>query len=164
MKKVKKLETNKTKVLTERQTIVLEMFKSGITQTEIAKELGVSRQRINQMVAGYTKSHFNSTAVRRIQYVGLRNWMIQNKVSVSELIRRTGNVMSHPVSHERLMGKLTGQDELRKSTIDRILLVTGLTYEECFQNIKRSEQLTKEIQENEKIRQDIKETHRRNVK
>ena len=38
------------RVLTEKQKQIIELYNNGMTQTAIAKEFGVSKQRINQII------------------------------------------------------------------------------------------------------------------
>ena len=66
----------------------------------------------------------SSLSKNKVKYVGLRDWMIENCVTVAELERRCGNL--------RMLASLTGKSNPSKYTIDAILQVTGLTYEECF--------------------------------
>lgn len=66
---------------------------------------------------------FRESSVSKVKYTGLRKWMIKNRINIAELERQC---------RCRLMQCLVKEFEPRKSTIDDILRVTGLTYEECF--------------------------------
>lgn len=70
---------------------------------------------------------FQPMAVKRVKYVGLRQWMLRNRISISELERRC-----FPDKTCRMLRSLTGPYEPGKRNIDAILKATGLTYEECF--------------------------------
>ena len=106
--------------------------KQGLTHKEIAEKLGVSRQTVSQILAIYDPSHFRSFTENGCIYKGLREWLNKNKVSRTELIRRTG-CLPHTSSIQRLSYCLRGEREFRKGEIDDILAVTGLTYEQAFE-------------------------------
>lgn len=61
-----------------------------------------------------------------MKYPSIEKYMTDHNISLREFARRCG-VPSSTMS--RLMN---GQTEPYKSTIDKILSVTGLSYEECF--------------------------------
>lgn len=107
-----------------RRPQILEMRAEGIPYRVIAEQFGISRQRAQQIAAREPMDikRFHIKAVAKIPYVGLRTWMINNRVSTSELSRRCGV--------ERL--PLSGQYKLKTSTANKILQATGLTFEECF--------------------------------
>lgn len=73
---------------------------------------------------------FQPMAVKRVKYAGLRQWMLRNRISISELERQC-----FPDKTCRMLRSLTGPYEPSKRNIDAILKVTGLTYEECFKEI-----------------------------
>lgn len=101
------------------------MHEAGVTYEEIGKYYGVSKQRAWQIVHSETRegTHYHPKTVTRIPYIGLREWMIKNRVSVKELGELCGR--------EVFRGKPDNYG-LTKKTADAILRVTGLTYEECF--------------------------------
>lgn len=108
--------------LSERAEIIRVMHDKGLSYEAIGDILGITRQAVLQTVnAG---NGFRWSTVQKVKYVGLRNWMTKNQVSVAELGRRCGNI--------RLLASLTGNHDPSKCSIDAILRVTGLTYEECF--------------------------------
>ena len=59
-----------------------------------------------------------------VKYIRLRKGMLWNGVSVNKLEKLCGKCDLHR--------SLFDKSEPRKGTIDAILKVTGLTYEECF--------------------------------
>lgn len=103
---------------------ILAMRAEGHTYEEIGKVLGISRQRCHQIVHynGRGGDYFHPKTVEKIPYVGLRDWMIKHRVSISELSRRCG------VSRLATDGK----KGIGPVIADRILEETGLTFEECF--------------------------------
>lgn len=94
----------------------------GKTYKEIGEKLGVTRQRAKQLVQYAPGDGLHVGVLRKIPYKGLREWMLANRVSVSELGRRCGWCVERAVKG----------DGCHKGTIDAILQVTGLDYETCF--------------------------------
>ena len=110
--------------MAKRADIVRALHDRGMTYEEIGQLLGISKQAAHQ-IATEKRDGFRESIVRKVKYVGLRNWMLENRVNLCELGRRCGG--------ERRLDRCLMKDcEPRKSTIDAILSVTGLTYEECF--------------------------------
>ena len=103
----------------------------GLTYKEIAKELGISRQAVAQVLSKEQKSYFRPWTADRCPYVGLRNWLNENQIVMAELLRRLGFAPESAL-HYRYRDYLSGRTELRKHTIDKLLEITGLTYEEAF--------------------------------
>jgi predicted transcriptional regulator len=108
--------------LSKRAIMIRKMRDKGLTYESIGEILGISRQAVHQ--AANAGNGFRISTVDKVKYIGLRKWMTDNGVSVAELERRCGT--------SRLHHSLIRDVEPRKKTIDAILRVTGLTYEECF--------------------------------
>lgn len=113
----------------DRRKAIQVMHNGGMTFDEIGKVLGLSRQRVHQIVNQKPKGGkpFHTTAIEKIPYVGLREWLIENRCSISELSRRCGD--------KRL--DLSGKHSVKVDIASRILQVTGLGFDECF---RRDEQ------------------------
>ena len=109
--------------MSAKSVIVSRLREEGLTYEQIGRVLGVSKQAAHQSLV--PRDGFRLSTVRKVKYVGLRNWMIENRKNISRLEKEIGK--------ERCLSNcLTGKFEPRKKTIDAILRVTGLTYEECF--------------------------------
>jgi hypothetical protein len=102
----------------------------GLSYREIGDRLGVTRQRAAQLVKWTPSNGLHVGAMRKIPYKGLREWMLTNGVSISELGRRC----------ECCVERALKGDGCQKYTIDAILRVTGLTYEACFAEIPAEEE------------------------
>lgn len=102
------------------------MHEKGFTYEEIGELFGISRQAAHY--ATTIHDGFRPSAVRRVIFVGLRNWMLENRVTINELSRRLGVTKLH--------NSLLGKNELKKSSIDGILKETGMAYEECFGEVE----------------------------
>ncbi len=109
-----------------------ELREQGLTYTQIAEILGISKQAVRQSLAKYNPKHFQPFNEEGCIYKGLREWLNRNKVSRTELIRRTG-YLPHTTKIQRLSLCLKGEAEFKKCEIDDILAVTGLTYEQAFE-------------------------------
>ena len=109
----------------------LELRAQGMTYKQIAESLGSSIGYISQLISAYNPHYFRIITEEGCIYPGLRNWMNANQVSRAELVRRMGQVTW--ATTVATMGHLMrGKYEPTKGTIDGILKVTGLSYEECF--------------------------------
>jgi hypothetical protein len=115
----------------ERNTAMAKMRRDGHTYAEIAEEFGVSKQRVYQLIGQGDKRYFHTVSEKRCIWKGIREWMNDNRIGVSPLVRKMyGN--ANPTSQNRISGYLAGEIELRKEMIDILLDITGLTYEEAF--------------------------------
>ena len=106
------------------------LYESGMTHAEIGREFGISRQRVFQLIGGKTRHHYRIITKELCVYDGLRDWLNENRVSIGELTRRIYGE-AHAVARKRISDKLGGAI-ITKTYIDKILKVTGLTYEEAF--------------------------------
>ena len=116
--------------LSKRAGLIRALHDKGLTYEEIGELFGITRQAAHQ--AASAGDGFHESSVTKVKYEGLRRWMQDNRVSFSELERRCGSSKLHKT--------LTGDCEPRKKTIDNILQVTGLTYEECFKEDQTHDQ------------------------
>lgn len=110
---------------------IIAMREKGMSNTEIGKKLGISRQRVEQIVPPRIK-YFRVLTPESCKWSGLRNWMNKNSVSKTELVRRLyGN--AYPENYARVIAilKEAGRNT-PKYFIDNVLNITGLTYEEIF--------------------------------
>ena len=116
--------------MTNRERAV-ELREQGFTYQQIADKLGVTKAYIGQLVSGFNPRYFRMITEEQCVYPGLREWMNDNKVGRSEMVRRMGK-HTWPATVSTLSYVMRGDHEPTKTTIDSILKVTGLSYEECF--------------------------------
>lgn len=112
---------------------MIELRLSGKSYDEIGKLFGVSKQRVFQLIGGDERGRYtvNEVAIRKIKYLGLRNWMKDNRVSVAQLTRLIyGHANASTQTSTRL--KIYGTSEMPKSFIDKLIEITGLSYERLF--------------------------------
>ena len=116
--------------------IYREEREKGLTYREIADKYGVTRQNVAQCCAKYNPKHFHIWTERMCIYPNVRKWLNENKISKSELVRRMG-VRVHAGTNSVVSSYLRGEHYPPKQTIDKLLSVTGLTYEKFFKTDKR---------------------------
>lgn len=109
--------------MSKRVELYRRLREKGMTYDEIGEIFGVTKQAVHDSLTK-NRDGFHKSAVQKVKYIGLRNWMFENRVKISELSKRCGVGSIHK--------SLTGDTEPRKSTIDALLKITGMTYEECF--------------------------------
>lgn len=96
----------------------------GHTLQEIADKYGVTKQALSQFLPHGLNKYENYA--KGCIYPAIARWMIKNKMSYLSLSKSTG------VNNVTLRVALSGKSSPTKFTIDGILKVTGLTYEEAF--------------------------------
>ena len=109
---------------------MIEMRQQGMTYAEIGQTMGVSKQRVFNLIGGTSESKHRLITEKDCVYVGIRNWMNENKISRTMMTRLVYGTY-HPEKYARFRNVLKGVD-CHKHNIDKILKVTGLTYEEAF--------------------------------
>jgi predicted transcriptional regulator len=102
---------------------------SGMAYQDIADKYGVSRQCVQQACARECKAKFryNHSCI----YPALKEWINENQVTTAELLRQL-DMVRHQNNYDRIHKLLTGKQELKKHHIDKLLKMTGMTYEELF--------------------------------
>ena len=119
----------------ERDAIIqrmIDMKNEGKTYQAIADEFGISKQRVQQLIGTRDARYFRHIKKTACIYKGIRTYLNDNKISVAEFVRRVYGCY-HPVYMSRIMSKLRGSNDIQKRYIDKILEVTGLTYEVAFE-------------------------------
>ena len=97
----------------------------GATYKEVGDYFGVSKQCIQQLLPRPEKTRVEMSAESCI-YKNISKWMLQEDVSYSKLALYSG------LSTSGITRFLTGKGSANKSTIDKILDVTKMSYEEAF--------------------------------
>lgn len=99
----------------------------GMTLGQLGVKYGLTRERIRQIMKEYEERRSGKAArLKTMVFPALRHWMIVKGHTYNSLAEACG------VSMVTIRNNLTGQTDLKKGTIDAILEVTGLTYEEAF--------------------------------
>lgn len=107
---------------------MFEMRLDGYTLQAIADKFGVTKQYVSTilppMKQGYKATP--SKTLKIIKYPNIEKWMRQNQCNMKRLSGLTG------LGVVRIRRGLCCEFDMHKSTIDKILEVTGMTYEEAF--------------------------------
>jgi len=122
--------------MTKKEQMML-MREHGMKHREIAEVFGVSRQHVASVCGKCDPAYFIPVGDECV-YPNLRKWMNKNKVSRQEFLRRMG-LAPHTKNHERLSSYISGKSNPRKSYIDNMLKVTGMTYEALFAEVDDGE-------------------------
>ena len=104
---------------------------SGMSVTDIARKYGVSYQAVSHATAWDRGRYFKHYTEFRCVYPNLRQWLNENKVTVNEFVRRMGLAQTASTSN-RIGDYFRGRMYPPKSAIDKMIAVTGLSYEEMF--------------------------------
>jgi hypothetical protein len=114
----------------EKKEEMIALREQGLSYAEIGKKLNYSKQRVFQIIGSTSVNYFRPVTKEVCVYVGIRNWMNENKINRYTLTRMIWGQIE-PNAYERLKRTLEGAN-CRKNIIDKILNATGLTYEEAF--------------------------------
>lgn len=98
------------------------MLLNGHTMQEISDQFGVSKQRIQQLFPNAEKRYEDDHCI----YPNLAMWQRDNHVSIKTLAEHLG------ASSQQTVRWLRGEYFPTKKIIDKILALTGMTYEEAF--------------------------------
>ena len=104
----------------------------GLSYNEIAEKYKVSKQAVAQACGRHQPARFTPVNEKNCPYVGLREWINSNKVTLKELTRRL-DIEAFPVNTARVRNFISGTKNPRKPFIDKLISVTGLSYERLFE-------------------------------
>lgn len=121
----------------EEKQRAIQMRIDGLTYERIGKELGVTKQGVHDMFKRLNQLSNKKYYLQRlsnIPYVGIKNYMKDNEQSFHSFGKKIygENAGSNKCSLG-LYKKLTGERKLTLNEIKTILYITGLTFEECFE-------------------------------
>lgn len=102
------------------------MRKNGASLKDIADSLGVSKQRIGVILRNTGRATCKPRNTHSIIFPSIRKYLNENRMSISRFA-----VLCN-ISGQTMNRAITGQTDMLKRTIDQILRVTGMTYEEAF--------------------------------
>jgi hypothetical protein len=102
-----------------------------MTYKEVADKHGVSPQYVSVVCGKYNPDKFRYITEVGCVYPNWREWMNRNKVSGFELLRRMGFEIGTNNS-ARLHSYMRGETSPRKHYIDKLLEITGMSYECLF--------------------------------
>lgn len=117
---------------TEQKLKAVEMREQGFTLQQIADELGYSRQNVCQQLRKLGIERGSVKNIKTIIYKGLADWMIKNDMSINMLAMKIYKKYYNTTCNN-LIKKLRGERVITMQEIKKILEVTGMTFEECFE-------------------------------
>ena len=103
----------------------------GLTYQQIADKYGVTKQNVGLACRRANPNKFRYHPESRVVFPNLRKWMNDNKISILELTSRMGLEVAHP-NLDRVRRILRGEGDPRRTTISKLMEVTGMTYEVLF--------------------------------
>lgn len=107
------------------------LAEKGLNYREIGEQLGISRQYVAQCLGKAGAGYFRGLKKDECIYEGLRLWMTRNHVSRNELMRKMG-LCPCTGNSTRIRELLSGKTELKKHHIDKLIGITGMSYEALF--------------------------------
>lgn len=110
---------------------IFELRLDGMTLEEIGKEYGISRERVRQILEEVTHGYDRKARcsyMRRCIYPGLKNWLLENRMTASELNKELAFAGKPTLFYNRM----TGVTKFNIDEIKTILAYTGMTFEEAF--------------------------------
>lgn len=125
---------DKQKILSMR-----DMRKQGLYLKEIAYQTGLSMSYISRLCRATEeeaingKIRENKQAAKRCIYPNISEWLLKNNCSFTELAYQAG--LDTETARQFLIGKSKGS----KTTIDKILFATKMTYEVAFATCESEE-------------------------
>ena len=114
----------------ERIERMTRLREQGNTYEVIAKMEGVSKQRVFQLIGGIDRTKVKPLTKKQCIYDGLRQYLNENHIGRSEFTRKIYGY-NHPSCYACIIKWLQGV-EMTMSVINKILSITGLTYEQAF--------------------------------
>ena len=121
--------------MTPRTEQYITLRKQGLTYREIAAQLGVTYQAVAQVCAKRSDTQFRKILPDGCVYPVLRDWMNEHRVSRQELYRLMNN--GEPCIGKAphiIANRLRGESGWKMDEINKLLDITGMTYEELFRS------------------------------
>lgn len=105
--------------------------KQGMTYQQIADSMGVSKAYVAVLLDKTVKtSNFHIWPIELSPYPVLTQWMNDNQMTRQELAEKLG--YSPSTGSYYIITKIMRTDKFTKKEIDKLLEITGMTYEELF--------------------------------
>lgn len=123
------MRKQKSKESLERIETMKELYNQGVSVEKIAENYGISRQRVYQLIET-KRSYITTVNEKQCIYPSLRNWLNFSRINICGLTRMIyGDAQEHKIT---VVASALRGGNCTKKTIDKILKVSGLTYEEAF--------------------------------
>lgn len=106
----------------------------GLTYKAIAQRFGCSEQNVAQALSKENKNYFHPFSEKQVTFEGLRKWLNENRVTITELLRQKYGYINGGNSRYYMASRLNGSARMNMDDIEFFLKLTGKTYEELFNN------------------------------
>lgn len=119
--------------LSDRNKEIVDMYNSGARNKDIAEKYGLSCQRVYSIIyqSEYQKNNGKwLEQIERIIYPNIKRYMIENRMPIYVLNEYINPDTKSAVVLSRFLTVENVKVDIR--TINRILEVTGMTFEEAF--------------------------------
>lgn len=127
---IKRAEAEKEKL--KRAELFREARAKGMTYEQIGEQYGVSTSSAAKVCGKDGDARFRAWTSERCIYINIRNWMNENRVSLSDMVRIAEGQLTE-ASRNRYSTYMRGGIFPQKRTIDRWIAITGLTYEQLWE-------------------------------
>ena len=107
------------------------MREDGYTLQEIGDCFSVSREYVRQLLGNRSYSGTLKKKISKIPYIGLRDHIDDNKLSLAELCRKI-DWNEYPGSQSCFSEYLRGNHEMKMWMIDKLIEITNIPYENLF--------------------------------
>ena len=112
---------------------MIELRAQGWYYSDIAKELGLSRQYVGFVLGkAAPNGGFRPYKQEECIYDGLRFWLNENRITRRELCRRLEKKANHGGSVTNVLDHLRGKGSFTINDINKLIETTGMTYEQLF--------------------------------
>lgn len=105
----------------------------GYTLQEIADRYGISIERVRQIMKIGSMDERMDKSKNQWVYPNAVEWAERNRMSIYRIAADSG------IPCSTLHNALKGKNQPKKSTIDALLRISGMTYEEFFYRPKKEE-------------------------
>ena len=111
---------------------VRKLSREGVSYSEIARRMGCSRAWVGQICAGIHAHKKRRVSLKKgIIFPNLRNWLYTNQVSLLKFCQFMESDFGKGYTH--ITNALYGRGQFRYEEIKKILFITGMTFEVCFE-------------------------------
>lgn len=122
---------NNSGVMQWKREQAIALRRKGMTYQEIADSMGVSKAYVAVLLDKTVKtSNFHIWPIELSPYPVLTQWMNDHQMTRQELAEKLG--YSPSTSSCYIITKIMKTDKFTKKEIDKLLEITGMTYEELF--------------------------------
>lgn len=112
---------------------IKEMYNSGMTLLQIADKLGLTKQRVHQIVKKDSEiTGFQLKKINMVLFPAIRDWMIGYKITLKEFCDTVSKTSNNELSANSVEKFLINESKTSVCLIQNILKVTGMSFEEAF--------------------------------